>query len=317
MNKLIWLPVLCIALAGCRKPLSPSVPIDPALALLVPSDTLFLAGVRLEPIRKTPLYKRYATPENMPPQLEQFIKETGLDPRKDLWEFLFVNDGKDTVAMVRGTFSEMGLEPRLEREGAKRTAYKGFTFIGDEKTAVAFINSSTAVAGRPQNLERIIDKRQQGVGIPKPLLDRISTISRENQAWFVHLDASRIPMLNARDSGDLVNLNNFIGKLQTLQGAIDLQNGAKIHLEGTGATPEDSKRLHDGLRGLVGLGRLNTPSDKRELLKVYDAIQIKQMQSVVTVDANLTMELIDELTKMITSLGLGSRSPGSSSRRPR
>jgi hypothetical protein len=66
----------------------------------------------------------------------------------------------------------------------------------------------------------------------------------------------------------------------------------------------------------VGLGRLNTPSDKRELLKVYDAIQIKQVQSIVTVDANLTMDLIDELIKMVTSLGLGSRSPGSSSRLP-
>ena len=78
---------LALVLAGCRsKPTN--VFIDPALATMVPSDTVFLAGIRLDKLRETPAYKRFV--DRPVKTLDDFQKETGLDPRKDLWEFLVV-----------------------------------------------------------------------------------------------------------------------------------------------------------------------------------------------------------------------------------
>ena len=142
--------LVCVVLAACRPKPSATVVIDPALIPLISSDTIFLAGVRMEPIKSTELYKRYVVNQKLP-LLDDFTRKTGLDPRKDLWEFLAAGNGIDTLVMARGHFSEMGLEPHLAIEGTQRFNYKGFEMIGDEaSSAVVFINSSnvSGVASR-------------------------------------------------------------------------------------------------------------------------------------------------------------------------
>ena len=51
-------------------------------------------------------------------QLDNFTRQTGLDPRKDIWELLTCSDGKSTVMMARGKFSVAELEPQLDKQGA-------------------------------------------------------------------------------------------------------------------------------------------------------------------------------------------------------
>jgi hypothetical protein len=100
MIRRVVVTCLLVALAGCRPKPAPIVLVDPALAILVPPDAVLLAGVRMKQLR-----------------------ESGIDPRKDVWELLITSDGKDTVVMARGKFSELGMEPKLEREGVRRFAY--------------------------------------------------------------------------------------------------------------------------------------------------------------------------------------------------
>ena len=45
-----------------------------------------------------------------------------------------------------------------------------------------------------------------------------------------------------------------------------------------------AKQLHDGLRGLLGLARLTTPKERTDLLKIYDAIDIRQQGKNLVVD---------------------------------
>jgi hypothetical protein len=195
--------------------------------MLVPPDTILLAGVRLEPLRATPLYQRYIANRKLP-QFEEFVKETGFDPRKDLWEFLIANDGKDTVVMARGHFDEMGLEPKLDREGAERMSYKGYTLLGDARTAVAFMNSSTAVSGPTAAVRSVIDRRSQAKGgIPQVLMEKVKAIPSTNQIWAVGNVNGRIPMLNFRDNGNLANLNNITPALKIFTTGIDLRTGFK------------------------------------------------------------------------------------------
>lgn len=305
---------MLLGFAACTKQYSPTVPVDPALALLVPSDTTWVAGARIEPLRNTPLFQRLTSMKGDPLHIEEFVKETGVDPRQDLWEFLAAGNGKDALLMARGKFTEMGMEPRIQKEGVTRRPYKGYNLMGDEKGAIVFMNSTTALAGPTAMLQHIIDTRGQSGGIPKALQDKISKIPRTYQIWFVHSAFDQIPMLKREEAGNMANLNNVIGRIKTLQGAFDLSNGVKMHMEGETATGDDARRANDTIRGLIGLARLNTPANQPELLQALDAIHVTMQNTHVLVDANFPIALVDELQKVLNAWAPESRRPDSSSR---
>ena len=56
-------------------------------------------------------------------------------------------------------------------------------------------------------------------------------------------------------------------------------------------TERDAKFVHDLVRGLVGFGRLNTPDNQPDLLKLYDAIQVTQQQAQTKVTAEVPQDL--------------------------
>ena len=92
--------------AGCSSLHKPgAVRIDPALETLVPSDTVFLLGARIDKIRDTDIYRKYLSQTN-PTQIQQFAQATGIDPRKDLDEALACYNGKAGLLLIRGAFNK-------------------------------------------------------------------------------------------------------------------------------------------------------------------------------------------------------------------
>ena len=149
------LAILILLPAACsHKPAA--VKVDPSLDTLVPSDTVLLVGTRLEPLLKKPVYQKNFGHRPFP-QIEDFARRTGLDPRKDLWELLFVSNGKNGVLLGRGKFADEMMEPKLEKEGVTRSAYTGFNLYGNDQGAVVLINPTTAALGRVDDLHTLID----------------------------------------------------------------------------------------------------------------------------------------------------------------
>jgi hypothetical protein len=226
--------LVAIATCGCRPQPSPTVFVDPALATLVPSGTMFIVGVRVQQLEPTPLYQRYFLPGKLP-LVEKFARETGLDLQKEIWEVVVPYDGKTYWVMLRGKFAEMGMEPRINKEGAKRLGYKGYTILGDESMATLFLNPTTAIAGPLSALQSIIDSRDKAAGIPKWLDQRIRTIPSTNQAWFV---------------GDLAAVTQIARPLGLVTGGLDLHSGlnAEITLSGTSADDAAIKKIFSSER---------------------------------------------------------------------
>ena len=212
------LTVAALFLFGCQRHTSPTIFVDPALAPLVPADTVFIAGVRVQQLPRRPKLT----------VVEKFVHESGVDVGKDLWEVLIPSNGKDTWVMLRGKFSEMGMEPRVDKEGAKRLNYKGYPILGDDRMAVLFLNPTTAVAATPVALRRIIDNRETGAGIPQALQTQIRTIPSSNQAWF---------------AGDLPDIGQIAG-------GVEFRSGVNPRLTATGEQKfaEMSRRLFDGVQ---------------------------------------------------------------------
>ena len=127
MRRILLCAFLMLAACARKTPVGPKI--DPALATLIPDDTTLLVGTRLEALERTPVYQKYLADRKFS-QVDEFAAQTGLDPKKDLWELLFVSDGKNNVLLGRGKFANE-MEPRLEKQGAKRFGYKGYNLIGD------------------------------------------------------------------------------------------------------------------------------------------------------------------------------------------
>lgn len=295
--------LLMLAAVACKRPgPSPNLVVDPGLATLIPNDTVTLAGVELESLKKTAWYTRYVEGRKLP-WLEDFIQQTGLDPRRDIWEFLLCSNRKDIVVMARGKFSQQGLEPRLERSGAQRFSYKGYLLLGTEQAAVTFMNSTVAVAGRADAVRRVIDQRNdQNEGPIKPLLAKAAAFPNTIQVWAVTVD-NALPLQNRfPDTGNLANFNRFGETLQHYRVGADLRNGLKLEAQAVCTSEPDARRLHDALRGMIGLARLSTPDNQRDLLPVYDRVNVSQQDKTVLANVELPMELIEKLDSLLTAL---------------
>lgn len=270
---------------------------DPALETMVPPDTVLLVGTRLEALLKTPVYQKYFAGAQFS-QVEDFARRTGLDPRKDLWELLFVSNGHSGVLLGRGKFANE-MEPKLEKEGAERFGYKGFNLIGNERGAVMFINSSTAAVGEIAALHSLIDQRDQSHGPPAPLAALMKDIPSDAQFWGAYTGGSiTLPL-----DGNLANVNKLLGYVQNGSLYFDLRNGLAGVVNANCSSEQGAQEVQGALRALVGIGRLSTPKDQPDLAQVYDSIRVTQDSRRVKLYIDVPQTMVDKFL----SLWMGGR----------
>ena len=275
--------------AGCRPTPPPGVKIDPALAIMTPETAVALAGVKMDAIRKTEVYRRHREALG----LDQFSKDTGLDLQTDVWELLVVFESSGWIAMARGKFSPGfgGMEPRV-LAGAPRRSYKGYTIIGDEQASTVFVNSSTALAGAGTAVCGLLDRRAASRGIPPALEEQIRNLPPGAEIWIA--SAARLGGLPIPLEGNWANLNRIVESIQAGSLGVALGNGVEVSARGSCATEQDAQGLQDAMRGLIGLGRLTTPSSQSELLRLYDSIQVGRQGREVSLSAMVPPDLVGQ-----------------------
>ena len=270
--------MICVfaALCGCGPHRPPSVKIDPALATLVPSDTVLLAGVRMEALRATPLYRSLGSPAAL-------LSGTGRDLDK-VWEILAVSNGRRTAILARGKFSDSGLEPRLDIPGASRSTYKGYSMTSTESLAIAFINPSTAVAGRPEAVRALLDDHGQSSGPPPALEKQIEQIGPENQIWAVGAGSAELAQ-SAPRAGNLANLGTVLRLVETFRIAAQAGAGVRIAATARCRNQEDAGSLSGALRFFAMLAGIKTA----------DGVHIESSGVDVRIDASIPSETIEKL----------------------
>jgi hypothetical protein len=284
-----------LLLAGCgRNQLATGVKVDPALATLVPADTVLMVGTRLEALLKTPVYQNYFADRQFS-QVEDFARRTGLDPRKDLWELLFISNGRHSELLGRGKFANE-MEPKLEKEGAQRFGYKGFNLLGNERGAVMFINSSTAAIGEIEALHSFIDQREKSHGPPEALAALMKEIPADAQFWAAYTGGSIT--LPFDPNSDLANINKLIGYVQTGSVYFDLRNGLKGVADGLCSNDQGAQQVHDALKALVGIGRLSVPKEQPDLAQVYDTIRVTQESHRVKLYIDVPQPMVDKFLNL-------------------
>ncbi len=271
-----WMACLLMAACGCGPRRPALVRIDPALATLVPSDTVLLAGVRMEALRATPIYKKFGSPTGL-------LGDIGLDLDKT-WEILAVSNGRRTAVLARGKFSDTGLEPRLDIPGAARTTYKGYALTASESLAVAFINPSTLVAGRPEAVRAILDDRGRSSGPPPVLEKQIERIGPENQVWAVGVGSIELAQAAPR-AGNLANLGTVLRLVESFKIAAQAGDDVRVTATALCHNPDDAQSLSGALRFFAMLAGLKTAN----------GIHVESTGTEVRIDALIPPETLDKL----------------------
>jgi hypothetical protein len=286
---------LALVLAGCQSRQSASQHISPALEALVPPDTVVVLGVNLAEIRNTNVYQKLITRVPLP-QLDRFASETGLDPRKDLSEFLLCSNGKNALLLVRGKFRAADVEARFKDKGVTPERYNGHSIFGEKgggeaRPAIAILDDSTAAAGTFAQIHALLDAKAGG--LPTPLRDLLRTLPAGDQVYGALTGGIQHLNLPLPTEGNLGNITQALRALESATIGIDLSNGLNAIAVLNCETERDAKFAHDLVRGLVGFGRLNTPDNKPDLLRLYDSIEATQQQSTTKVTANIPQDLAD------------------------
>jgi hypothetical protein len=286
---------------SCGKKNETGIFVDPAFPKLVPPSTTLLAGIRLDKIKTTPLYKKYGGNIDLT-QLNEFSRRTGVDPLQDIWSLLIAYDGKQSIDMARGRFTAADLEPKLAGLGANRLPYKHYTLIGSERDAVVFINSGVAAAGPATGLRALIDRRDSSeTGIPADLKSRLSTLPKDDQIYVV--SSAGIPLSAFPSRSDVQSsLSNIVGFINGLTAGLAIDDGVHLSTEIDCISDAGCKRVNDALRGAIGLARLTTKDNELDLLRLYDSIHVDQQQSIVHIRADIAGDLIAKLIEAFPQL---------------
>jgi hypothetical protein len=284
--------LLCLVLAGCGGSLTRHGPIDPALAVFIPPDTVALAGVRMDRLRATPIYRKLAE-RNRLPRFDQFRAESGFDPSRDLHDVLLAGDGKNVLAITRGDY------PPKPPGSLKASEYKGYTlYAKDRWEAIAFIDKTIALGGLVPSVRAAIDQSKSGGrGAPRDLMARAQTLPADAQIWAVVTGWRGATPDQLREMGNLGNLDRVLRLVEGASLTVELRTGVHAAFTGDSRTEADAKTLADSLRGLSGLARMAVGRDQPDLLRALDGIQVKQQGRVVQVNVDIAEDLAEKLVR--------------------
>jgi hypothetical protein len=267
--------------------------IDPALTMLVPADTVLLAGVKLDRVRATPAFRKLA--QARPDWLEHWKRRTGLEV-EDVWEILVASDGSDTIVLSRGRFTAPGaLEPRLDFPNASRSSYKGYTLIGTEDAAIVFLNATTAAVAPPASLRRFIDTRGGRTGIPPALQTKLRAMPAKCQAWAVWIGGGRRLPPSLPRQGNLANLDRIFASVETASAMAAASEGIEVEATALARTEQEAVTLHDALRGLLGMARLTMLRNPVAAL-ISDATRVSRKEREVSLATEVNAAALDKLS---------------------
>lgn len=290
--------------------------VDAALAPLIPSDSLALAGLRLDRLRDTPFYRRYVEGKQIA-MLEEIQAQTGLDPRKDIWEIdlAYRGQGNPPLAFIRGKFGgEFGREPSFDRTKFRTLNHKGYYILTPgQGVGVLFMNTGAAVAGKIEDLMRVVDVRdQKDAGPPTALLELVQTLPGSSHFWMASEQGSAL--LPAMPSEvNFANLGRMAQATRQVTMYADLKDGMKARIAAVYADAQSAKMALDFVKGMIGLARLKTPDGQADLLKLIDGVRPVLKETTLEIEADAPFEVMDQVISWVQE----SRRPDSSSPRPR
>lgn len=292
------LPVLALLIATA---LSAQPRIDNVLEKMVPPDATSLVGAHMDQIKQSEIYRRLVNLQGLA-QFDEFARDTGFDPRRDVREILFVTTAHGAVLLARGTFN---LKPGLTKDAA-RTHHGQYDIWGSPKEGFCILDSTLAAAGDVTAVAGALDEWTSGAHTAaQHLLSHVASVNPQYQIWGVSTGAGNFLADHPPAANSPLDFSKIFRSLQDYWFQADFSAGMRTEVHGTTHTEKDAISLRDAVRGLVGFGRLNVPENQPDLLKVWDGITVDQQGRDISLRADIPQDLVDKLVRMLTGPAAG------------
>jgi len=275
--------------------------VDNVLGKMVPPGSTSLIGAHMDQIVATEFYRRLADQGRLT-MVDQFARETGFDPRRDVRELLFASSSIGGVMLARGSFKP-GMKPVGD---AKPVRYAGYNVWTSNGAGYSILDSTLAAAGDLKSLEAALDEWKSGSHrAAQPLLARAKGVDPSSQMWGVSTRFAGFLADHLPRSASGIDFSKIAKGLDDTWFEASFSGGVQAGIHGVAATDQDAINLRDAVKGLIGFGRLSVPENQPEMLKLWDGITVDQQGRAIAIEADVPQSLADQMMRMLTSPALG------------
>ncbi len=232
-----------------------------------------LAGVRADRLRETKAWKERGSELVQSAVPENTVSDAGIDVKRDVDEVLAVWDGVHFVAYARGRFN----------------GHTGERFGAGDASGI-FLNETTLAIGSREDVAWVLKQKGRMQGPPGALKELMSELPADSQVWLV-ATGGQPPDVR----GNAANFAQMLSVAESLRASVQFGANARLNAEISARSDSDAAKLNDGLAALAGLARLSTGD--AALAKAIESVQLARNGRVVTINAALTPEQIEQLAK--------------------
>jgi hypothetical protein len=310
MTKFYRLAVL-LALPLAALPLG-AFAADPALLQMVMPDSQVVAGLQVNQAKGS-LFGQYVLSHLSvnDTKLEEFTSQTGFDPRHDVTEIVIASNWKPNtpdnrwLVLAHGTFNVAKIAAAAQANGSVPTVYQGVNLAthaasssSQVATAIAFLNSTTALAGDVTSVKAAIDRKQSNAPTDSNVFSKAQQVSANNDFWFVTL----VPLSNFSGAIPDPNLSgamqgNLFAAINQASGGVRFGDTVTISAEAVTRSEKDAQALVDVVKFFAGLVQLNKQNNATagQVATLLDTLQTTTSGNTTTISVAIPEQQLEQL----------------------
>lgn len=231
---------------------------DNGLWKYLPPDATAISGIDVERTKNSP-FGRYLLSQiaDDEPALNNLRKATGFDPRRDLQSLIVaaLPDHNSAVFLAHGVFDQAKILSTARSESASIIVFEGANVIvpKDETHWIAFLDSTLVLAGPAERIRAAIARAKSSVA-PAGRLVKAQSLAATYDAWVVSSDPAGglLKGIPANQNGDMLR------SIRQAAGGVKFGVHIEIDAHATARSARDATALHDAIRFIAGMIRLNS-----------------------------------------------------------
>jgi hypothetical protein len=273
-----------------------TVTIDPTSLKFLPAETQGVAVIDVAGLLNAPLVQdTLKSNATLPPNLQEFIDQTGIDPRTDISTVTAARLGqKDAFFVVQGKIDKFKVQQFLTQQGSQPEAYLGQTIYYHNDEAIAILDN-VVLMGQADAVKKALDQMQIPGSAPlrSDLMAAIQTIVAGNQVWAVgDFSIGDLPS-GVRGPAPALDM------LKSLQGGTyQMRVDSDVHARATGnfADADSAKNIQALASGAIAIAKIQLAKQQPDLLHVLDGIQVSTSGTTLVVQIDESGTLLKKMS---------------------
>ena len=262
---------------------------DPALLSLLPVESQMVTSMDVQSSRNSVFGQFMLQQITLDGNLQDFVNQTGFDPRRDLQDFLVAalpsSDGQHGrfVLLARGLFDQTRISNLAKSKGLGSEQIQGVKVLipqgNGTPVAFAFPEVGIAVFGDRASVEEVLRNRANPAVLNASLQDQISKASESNDAWFASIlpGSSFANQLSHEAGGTPAQGARVLQGVLRSGGGIRFGSTVQVSFNAVTRSEKDALSLTDVIRLVSSTVQMQRDNDPRAavLAPAFDNMSLK------------------------------------------